>query len=220
MDRFNAAIKSINNDNKEYILNGIKLTHNKSFSTSINGIEKSLEILNLPDNYKAVIGIDDNEEINVKNKTIFGKFYIKIYDSFGREVNDFISHHKLANGIDIKIRSTNIDSPKVSIQTEGSKIGYFDADDYEFVITLYNDKPIEIVSAKASSGNSSDPSKWWIIGGIILSVIIICAVLLYYNLSFKKSVVKSPEVYSKVGAGNIDMVYKTPRFPPRYYNFY
>jgi len=220
MDRFNTAIKSVHIDNKEYVLDGIKLMKDKSYSTNINGIEKTVEILNLPFNYKSIIGIEDNESIRHKNKVIFGKFYIKIYDSFNREINDFISHHKLSSGIEVKIRSTNIDSPKVSILNGDSKIGYFDAEDYEFNFTVYNDKPLEIISAKASSGNSSDPSKWWIIGGIIFSVVIICAVLLYYNLSFKKSVTKSPELYGKIGVGNIDMVYKTPRFPPRYYNFY
>jgi hypothetical protein len=220
MDKFNSVIKSVHIENKEYVLDGIKLIKDKVLDTNINGIQKRIEILNLPDNYNVIIGVDDNEEMKVKNKVIFCKFYFKVYDVFNREINDFQSHHKLASGIDVKIKLTNINSPKVSIQTESSKIGYFDSEENEFSFTVYNDKPVEIVSAKANSGNSTDPSNWWIIGGIIFSVIIICAALLYYNLSVKKSVIKSPELYNKVGVGNVDMVYKTPRFPPRYYNFY
>lgn len=220
MDTFNSAIKLIHIENQEYVINGIKISKSKSFNANINGIEKVIEIINLPDNYKAIVGIEDSEEAILGNKTVFGKFFIKVYDSFNREVNDFLSHHKLASGLDLKLRLTNIDSPKVSIENETSKIGYYDAGDYEFTFTVYDDKPIQVVSAKSSSGSSYDPSKWWIIGGIILSVVLICGILLYYNVYYKKAAIKAPEVYSKVNTVNIEMSYKTPRFPPRYYNFY
>ena len=118
MDTFNSAIKLIHIENQEYVINGIKISKSKSFNANINGIEKVIEIINLPDNYKAIVGIEDSEEASLGNKTVFGKFFIKVYDSFNREVNDFLSHHKLASGLDLKLRLTNIDSPKVSIENE------------------------------------------------------------------------------------------------------
>lgn len=217
MDSFNIAIKSLQETNAEKTINGIRLIKGKSLNTSINGVAKSISIVNLPEGYTAIVGIDDNDTIRIKEKKIYGKYYIKIYDSFNREITDFFTNHKLATGLDINLKLTNIDSPSVVIKKGNERIGYFGTEDGEFNITVYDDKAIEVSSSKASSPNNADPSTWWIIGGIIVGVILIMMLsYLYYIYYVKTYFPKNPNT-NIVTFGKLETVYNTPRFPPRYY---
>jgi hypothetical protein len=218
MDVFNIAIKSLQEGNIEKTINGIRLMKNKSFNTSINGVAKSISISNLPEGYTAILGIDDNDTIRIKEKKIYGKYYIKIYDSFNREISNFFENHRLSTGLDICIKTTNIDSSSVIIKKGTEKLGYFDPEDGEFNITVYDDKPIELSSSKASSTNNSDPSTWWVIGGIIVGVILITLLSYIYYIYYVKSYFPKTPNTNVVTFGKPDTVYNTPRFPPRYYS--
>jgi hypothetical protein len=217
MDTFNIATKSLQDENIEKTINGIRVIKGKSLNTSINGASKSISISNLPEGYTAILGVDDNDTIRIKEKKIYGKYYIKVFDSFNREVSNFFHNHRLATGLDISLKLTNIDSPSVVIKKGTEKLGYFDPEDKEFNITVYDDLPIEVSSSKASSSNSGDPSTWWVIGGIIAGVILITLLTyLYYIYYVKTYPLKNPNT-NPVTFGKLETVYNTPRFPPRYY---
>ena len=221
MDLFNTAAKALQSENVEQTINGIRVSKTKSLTSNINGVIKTLTIHNLPDTYKAVIGIEDNDTIKIKDKKIYGKYYIKIYDTFNREINDFITNHRLAAGLSITLKLSNIDSPSVLIKKNDEKYGYFNSDNEEFNLVVYDDKAIEISSSKASSPDNADPSTWWVIGGIIAGVIVIGILsYLYYLYSVKSYFPKDPALSFKPGFGKPETIYyNTPRFPPRYYDY-
>jgi len=218
MDAFDIATKSLQEVNVEKVANGIRLIKSKSFKTTIKGVCKSISIDNLPEGYTAILGVDDVDTIRIRDKKIFGKYYIKIFDSFNREINDFSTNHRLATGLDISLTTSNIDSPSVVIKKSKEKLGYFNPEDGEFRLSVYDDQPIEISSSKASSSNNADPSTWWVIGGIIAGVILITLLTYLYYIYYVKSYIpKNPDI-NPVSFGKIDTVYNTPRFPPRYYS--
>lgn len=209
MELFNNAVKTLQVENVEQIIGGFRVSKAKSLASNINGVLKSLTIHNLPDGYKAVIGIEDNDTIKIKNKKIYGKYYIKVYDIFNREISNFASNYRLATGLDITMKLSNIDSKKALIKSNDEKVGYFDAESQEFRLTIHNDNPITIESSKASSPDNADPSTWWVIGGIIVAVILISIVIFYLYLRKKDKVIAPSMNQSSLG-------YTTPRFPQRY----
>lgn len=218
MDSFDIATKSLQEDNIEKVANGIRLIKGRSFKTTIKGVSKTISIDNLPEGYTAVLGVDDVDTIRIREKKIYGKYYIKIFDSFNREIKDFSTNHRLATGLDISLTSSNIDSPSVLIKKSKEKLGYFNPEDKEFHISVYDDQPIELSSSKASSTNGGDPSTWWVIGGIIAGVILVTLLTyLYYVYYVKSYFPKNPDT-NPVSFGKINTVYNTPRFPPRYYS--
>jgi hypothetical protein len=180
-------------------------------------VVKFISVDNLPEGYTAILGTDDNDTIRIKGKKIYAKYYIKIFDSFGREVKDFLSNHRLATGLDISFKLSNIDSPSIVIKKDGDKLGYFGAENEAFNITVYDDKPFTVSSSKASSPDNADPSTWWVIGGIIAGVIVVVLIIyLYYTFSYKKQISENTvPVWTGMG---VERMAKTPRFPPRYYN--
>lgn len=210
MDSFNTAVKSLQGEGIEHTINGIRMSKTKNLTSNINGVLKSLTIHNLPENYKAVIGIENNDTIRIKDKKIYGKYYIKIYDIFNREITNFAQNHRIATGLDITLNLSNIDSSMVLIKSNKDKIGYFDAEEKEFKLTIHDDSPLVIESSKATSTTDSepDPSTWWVIGGIILGIIIVIAVIIYFYPSNKNKEVAEMKQPT--------LMYATPRFPHRY----
>jgi hypothetical protein len=217
MDAFNTAVKSLQDDNSEKIINGIRMIRNKSLDTTVNGVSKSITVGNLPNGYSIILGIDDNDTIKIKDKKVYGKYYIKVYDTFNREIKDFLSNHRLTEGLNISFKLSNIDSPSILVKSGDEKLGYFNSDTEEFNITIYDDKPLVVSSSKANSPDNADPSTWWIIGGIIAAIILIMVLSYLYYTKYYNS--KNPAMQS-MDSGKSEMMYKTPRFPPRYYNFY
>jgi hypothetical protein len=209
MELFNSAVKSLQIENAEQTIGGFRISKAKSLTSNINGVIKSLTIHNLPEGYKAVIGIQDNDTIKIKDKKIYGKYYIKVYDIFNREIPIFANNYRIATGLDITMTLSNIDTKKALIKSNDDKVGYFDAESQEFKLTIHNDNPITIESTKASSPDNADPSTWWVIGGIIVGVIVI-SVVIFYLYSRKKDKVIS----ASMNQSRLD--YTTPRFPQRY----
>jgi len=209
MELFNSAVKSLQIENAEQTIGGFRISKAKSLTSNINGVIKSLTIHNLPEGYKAVIGIQDNDTIKIKDKKIYGKYYIKVYDIFNREISIFANNYRLATGLDITMTLSNIDTKKALIKSNDDKVGYFDAESQEFKLTIHNDKPITIESTKASSPDNADPSTWWVIGGIIVGVIVISVVIFYLYSREKDKVISASMNQPSLG-------YTTPRFPQRY----
>ena len=180
MEDFNASFKNI--DTKDAVLSSkIFIAKNHKLAVNVNGALKSFTIKNLPANYTAYTGIYGKEIHNVEGKKVYARFYMKILDPFGREVNDFRFNHHLHNGLDIEFTANNTQNNKIKVVN----IGVYEPVNNVYSLKVFNDNPIEIkeVSQETKATNSSatsDGSTWFVIGGIVAAVIILLLIIWWF----------------------------------------
>jgi hypothetical protein len=197
MDDFNTSIKNI--DGNSTILNGnVYVAKNHKLTVNVNGSFKSLTIKNLPLNYTAYSGVYGKEIHNVEGKKVYARFYVKVIDPFGREINDFRSNHHLQNGLDIEFTSNNTLGSKVRV------VGYgvYEPINNVYSLKVFDGNPIEIkeVSQETKSTNdtsSSDASTWIILGGIVGGIIILFLIIWWFYGDNPSSVINQP-IYNPI----------------------
>lgn len=223
MNKFNDSLKLYKDIDTAVVKHkDLFITKNSNITARVNGVLQKFTINNLPLNYKAYIGVHGVPIPSTDKYDIYGKFYVKITDPFGREVTDFTKNHHLTKGLEVSTSLSNVSNGKVAVFNESSeKVGIYQVDNDMYNFTLKNNQPIEIRSVKdsvkANDPDNADPSTWIIIGGIIGGVIIIC--LMIYLISFfgkNRLVVETVvETSSPIGYKKTNINYK----PMKYFNY-
>lgn len=193
MDDFNESFKNI--DTKDAVLSSkIFIAKNHKLAANVNGALKSFTIKNLPANYTAYTGIYGKEIHNVEGKKVYARFYMKILDPFGREVNDFRFNHHLHNGLDIEFTASNTLNNKIKVVDHG----VYEPVNNVYSLKVFNSNTIEIkevsqeTKATNSSASTSDGSTWFVIGGIVAAVIILLLIIWWFYGGKPTPVISTP----------------------------